>query len=145
MIGFDLVVFGEAVVMIEPGKGTLDDPALGQNAKSRAQFWHDLQSCALSAESFSRPTHQGPGITSIGKNHPQPAKPAGFVDDHFGPVAILDIGRLNHSHQNQSEGVDQEVALAPRHLLASIVATFSGLVSHLNRLRVKDGRRGGLF
>ncbi len=38
-----------------------------------------------------------------------------------------------------------KVSLATYHLLASIVAAFSGLVGHFNRLRVEDARSGGFF
>ena len=34
---------------------------------------------------------------------------------------------------------------SPLHLLSSIKAAFSGLVSHFNALRVEDGRAGGFF
>jgi len=96
-------------------------------------------------ESFAHPVHQSSRITPVGKDHPQPTKEAGFVDDLFGSITILDVSRGNDHDQNQSESVDQEVAFSTRHLLASIVAAFSGLISHLNRLRVEDGRGRGFF
>jgi hypothetical protein len=52
---------------------------------------------------------------------------------------------VDHRHQDQAPGVDKKMALSPLYLLASIKATFSGLVSHFNRLRVEDGGAGGFF
>lgn len=49
-----------------------------------------------------------------GKQSPRPA------EQFDGTVAILDVGGMDRHAQQQAERVDQDVALAPRDLLARI-------------------------
>ena len=52
---------------------------------------------------------------------------------------------MNHGHQDQAKGINKKVAFSSLHLLSSIKAAFSGLVSHFNALSVEDGRARGFF
>jgi hypothetical protein len=60
-------------------------------------------------------------------------------------LTILNGCRVNHGHQDQAKGIDKKVAFSPLHLISSIKAAFSGLVSHFNALSVEDGRARGFF
>ena len=46
-----------------------------------------------------------------------------LLNDQSAAVAVLDIGWMNDQRHDQPERVDEDVALAPRYLLARVVAT----------------------
>jgi hypothetical protein len=48
--------------------------------------------------------------------------PARLAQQWFGSVAILDVGRVDHHAQQQTQRIRQDVALAAKGLLARIVA-----------------------
>jgi hypothetical protein len=96
-------------------------------------------------EELAHPTNQLAAVGGISEDHAQPTEASSFLDHQLGSLAILNGCRVDHSHEDQAQGVNQQVAFSPLYLLSSIKATFSGLVSHFNRLRVEDGRAGGFF
>ncbi len=63
-------------------------------------------------------------ITGIGEDayNEREQSPRVLVEDEGGPVAILDIGRMNRSAQQQAERIYENVALLALDLLSRIVA-----------------------
>jgi hypothetical protein len=49
-------------------------------------------------------------------------KPTGLAQQLAGAIAILDVAGMDHDAQQEAEGVDEDVALAARDLLARIEA-----------------------
>lgn len=108
-------------MVADPADRALDDPPLWQ---------HDEAVLVASSDDLRLPW---PGARHGGR-HLRPLI-AGIPDDpfkewklaarlaqqRFGPVAVLDIGWVDHYAQQQPERVCQDVALAAKGLLASIV------------------------
>ena len=136
MFGFDFVVLGESTVVSKPRESSLDDPALSQKAKALPEPWNDRKTGALAPEEFAHSSHELTAIGGVRKDHAQPTEPSSFLDHELSSVAILNGCRVDHHHQDQAQGVNQKVAFSSLHLLSSIKAAFSGLISHFNRLRV---------
>jgi hypothetical protein len=42
--------------------------------------------------------------------------------DRFGPIAVLDAGRMYHHNEEQPQDIDDEVALATADALAAVIA-----------------------
>lgn len=56
-----------------------------------------------------------------GFDQPQPGKaPTQPATDQRQAITILDVGGMDHQHQQQAQRVDQNVPLAPIHLLAGV-------------------------
>ena len=117
------VVLGEAAAAADPGDGALDDPA------SR----DDLEALGLrgTLDHLDLPRGAGHGpvqlLTAIGavgedrlKEGEQPARPP--VQDQRSAVAVLDIGRMHDRVEDQTEGVDEQMALLALDLLARVIA-----------------------
>jgi len=145
VLGLDFIILSQTTKMDQPGEGALHNPTFGKDVEAGLVSGNDFQPGSLAAKKIAHPSHQLAGISAVGKDDAQPAKDQGFFQNHSRPVAILDPCAMNDGHKNQAKGVHQKVALAAYHLLASIVAAFSRLVSHFNRLRVEDARSRGFF
>lgn len=112
----------QAPVAAEPGKRALDKPALGLNDK------------AMKIAAFDDLDHPGPGlghgcgraftrVAAVGEDPLYEGKQAPrLAQEQERPVAILDVGRMHDDVQQETERVDEDMALAARRLLARIVA-----------------------
>jgi len=118
-----LEVARQAPIVTDPGEGSLDDPAFGQDDEAM-QFvaLDDLQRPGAS------PGDGGSGLGSlvagIGEDafdeREQTARAP--VEDEQGTIAILHVGRMNDDVQQEAERVDENMPLAARDLLARIEA-----------------------
>jgi len=115
------VIFAQAAVAIEPAEGSLDDPALGRNVKALLGLIA-LDDVHLPAGKLLDPLDKLPGIAGISPDFLQPSTgQANFLNHLLSSVAILLIGPMNHQADDQSERVDERVALAPFDLLACVI------------------------
>src|SRR2546428_3964498 len=131
--------------LVKPSEGALDDPSFRQNLEAfgSAVSTHDLQPQLTEGAQLLDPLHQSSQVAAVGPDDLQsPIHGYQEVDEALGGVAVLHGGGSDHNPQNQSQAVDGHVALAPRHLLARVVAAFSCLFGDLDRLAVND-RCGG--
>ena len=121
-LGQRFVVLRQSAVLAEPGKGALDDPSFGQHNELVQQgTLDDLDKTSVPA---TRPVHELPGIAAIGEDPLQtPETRSQLADQQFSAVAVLNIGRVHHERDDQAEGVDNQVTLAPRDFLARVVPT----------------------
>ena len=137
-----LVVLAQPTVAAEPSKGSLDDPALGQNLKAChiVAAFDDLQDPVAQ---FLRPIDQFPGVPAVGPNQLEAAElPDQFSQHQFGPVAVLDMGGMHDHGQEQAHGVYDDVSLAPVDLLAGIVAArppFSAVLTDWLSMMAAEG------
>lgn len=145
VLGLDFIILSQTPEMNQPREGTLDNPAFGEDMEAGFVSGNDFQPGSLAAKKVAHPGHQLAGISTVGKDHAQPAKDQGFFQNQSCPVAILDPCAMNDGNKDQAKSIYQKVALAAYHLLACIIAAFSGLISHFNRLRVEDARSRGFF
>ena len=142
---FDFIVFGKPAICPQPCKSSFDNPSLSKNTEAASKPRNNLQVCSLSPEGLANPLNQCTRVTSVSINQTQPPKPFCFLQDQLSTIPILDVRRVDDNRQNHSKSVDQKMSFSPNHLLSSIVAAFSGLLSHFNALRVDDGRCRSFF
>ena len=113
----------QAAIVTDPGQGSLDDPALGQDDKF-VQFvaLDDLDHPTASAGGGLR--DPWPLITGIGEDALNEGKEAAraAIENQANPVAVLKVGGMNDDIQQEAERVDEDVTLAPGDLLAGIKA-----------------------
>lgn len=120
--GVALIVARQTAVAADPGEGALDDPALGQDDEAvRLAALDDLQRPA--AGLGDNPGHLRPLIAGVGEDALDEGEQAPRrLQQIAGAVAILHVAGMDSHAQEQAERVDENVALAPRDLLARIVA-----------------------
>ena len=117
-----LVVLAEPSASAEPGQRPFNHPSARQHLELVAvrSPAHHLQQPSSSLPS---PRHQPTGIGRIRPDDLEPGEPAQQLGQHQpGPVPVLDVGGVNHHGQEQPGGVHYDVALAPGHLFAGVVA-----------------------
>jgi hypothetical protein len=120
--GVALEVSGEAAVAADPGKGALDDPALGQDDEAMGiAALDDLQ--LPRAGLGDDLGHLWPLVAGIGedafdegKGSPRPAQQVART------VAVLHAGRMDRDAQQEAQRIDQDMALAAGDFLARIKA-----------------------
>src|SRR5438105_13237922 len=119
--GVALEIACQAAIAADPSQGSLDDPAPGQDDEF-VQFvaLDDLQHPTTGAGSGSRGACSL--ITGIGEDALDEREEAAgaSIENQARPVAILNIGGMNDNVQQETERVDQDMALAPGDLLARI-------------------------
>ena len=139
-----LEILGQPSVAAEPSEGPLDQPALGQDGKAAGAglALDDLEPQTL----LCCGTGSGlPLVAAIGEDQAEPGEaPAQPAADQRQPIAILDVGGVDDDHQQQAQGVDQNVALAAVDLLAGVIASGPAGFGGPHALAVDDasGRRG---
>jgi hypothetical protein len=117
------VVFAQAARAAQPTEGPLHDPPLRQ---------HDEALLPRSArDDLDRPVPEPScpldelaPVRRVRPDLDQPRETAVQPAQHeFRPLAILDMGRMHHRHQQQPQRIDQDVPLASVYLLAGIVTS----------------------
>ena len=141
-----LEVFRQAAVSIEPRQCAFDNPATGKHRKTR-----DI---GAALDDFDRPVAKlgdravepVASIGAVGKQMAQPGKQVvDGANDKRGTIAILHIGGVDFSADQQAQRVGDDLALATFDLLAGIIATRTAALGGLDRLAVDDPRRGAGF
>jgi len=117
-----LVVACQPTTTADPGQRPLDDPA----------FWkHDEPVPVAAADDLEFPRagagdgglHLLPLIARIADDALKEREaPSSLAEQRLGAVPVLYAGGMDVHGQQQAEGVGQNVALAAKHLLASVVA-----------------------
>lgn len=143
--GMVLVIFTQASIVPEPGKGAFYNPAFGQDFECRraVPFLDDVDDpSVLLMHPFDKPSF----INSIGPDTADPVqRPAGDFPQHPPcPIAVLHIGGMHHHGPDQSEGVDEQVSFPSLYAFACIVAArppfcvvFTDWLSRINALGVQ--------
>lgn len=118
--GERFVVLGQSPILAQPSEGALHDPPLRQYfERMRFRPLHDLNDPPVPAD---RPVDESSGVTAVGPDHAQatPTRTQLF-DEPLAAVAILNVGRMDHQSDDQAEGVDDDMALAPKRFLTRVV------------------------
>src|SRR6184192_899279 len=119
--GVSLEIARQAAIAADPGQGSFDDPSLGQDDEF-VQFvaLDDLKHPTTSAGSRSRGARSL--IAGIGEDALDEGKEAAgaSIENQPRPIAVLNVGGMYDDVQQESERVDQDMALAPGDLLARI-------------------------
>src|SRR5881394_1487338 len=105
MIQTNLIVATEAPRFVKPAKGSLDDPALGQDLEALGVVTasHNLQlEFAVGAKLFD-PVHQPPQVAAIGPDDLNAVIHREHeLDETLGRVAVLHGSRGDGDSQNHS-------------------------------------------
>ena len=113
-----LEIAGETAIAANPGEGALDNPAFGQ---------HDEAMGVTTLYDLDRPGSRGGGertqfrplVATISKDAFDKRKASSRLAQHrSGTIAILHAGRMHRHAQQQAEGIDENMPLAPGDLLA---------------------------
>ena len=120
--GVTLEVAGQAAVAADPGKGALDDPALGQDDEAMGIAALDdfqLPGAGLGDDLG----HLWPLVGGIGKDafDKREGSP-GRAQQVACTIAVLHVGRVDGDAQQEAQRIDQDVALAAGDFLARIKA-----------------------
>ena len=120
--GITLEVAGEAPVAADPGERSLHDPAFRQGHEAvRVGALNDTQLPAAGRGDGRR--HPRPLVAAVGEDGlDEGERTARGSKQLAGAVAILHVGGMDDDAQQQAECIDEDVALAPRDLLARIEA-----------------------
>jgi hypothetical protein len=139
--GFE--VLAEATVAIEPSESALDHPAPRQD--------HEAGRAVAAADDLDLPAADpvegalqlGAAVAAVGKDVTEPGiEIAGGSQDQRRAVAIVDVRLMNHRRDRQAESISEQVALAPRDLLAGVIPTRTAGLSRLDGLAVEDPGTG---
>ena len=120
--GVTLEVAGQAAVAADPGKGTLDDPSLGQDDKAMGiAALDDLQGPGSGFGDDLRHFWSlipGVGKDAFDKREGSPRRAQKLART----IAILHVGGVDRDVQQEAQRIDQDVALAAGDFLARIEA-----------------------
>lgn len=120
-----LVVLAQSTVAPQPPEGALDDPPARQELEALQVVGtlDDLQPQLGAATERGHPREQRSSVRRVGPDeaHPGEEGVGEPLKHELGAVAILDVRRVDDDSDQQPEGVDQDVTLAPVDLFARIV------------------------
>jgi hypothetical protein len=117
-----LVVFAQPTVFAEPAEGSFDNPTFRQNNEAvdvtALDNLHEPPECSLS------PVNESAGVTAIRPDSSKPSpSTAQLLQNQSCAIPILDVSRMYNHHQNQAEGIHENVPFTPRNLLSCVVAS----------------------
>lgn len=117
-----LEVAGQSAVAADPGKGALDDPALGQDDKAMGiAALDDLQGPGTGLGGDLG--HLWPLVAGVGEDAFDERKGSPRGAQHVArAIAILHVGGVDGDAQQEAQRIDQDVALAAGDFLARIKA-----------------------
>jgi hypothetical protein len=118
-----LEITRQAAIAANPGQGSFDDPALGQDDELvQLVALDDLKHPTAGAGSGLRGAWSL--IAGIGEDPLNEGEKAARapIENQPRPVAVLNIAGMDDDVQQKAKRIDQDVALAPGDLLARIVA-----------------------
>ena len=119
-----LEIAREATAAADPSQRAFDDPSFGQDFETDGSIGPLDDVDDPGASERCRGCGFRTLVAAIGEDALDEWKqPAGALVQHQrNAVAVLNVGGMNDNAQEQAERVDQDVALATRDLLASIIA-----------------------
>ena len=101
---------------------SLDDPPPLQHAKALGvpgtfdDHQRPLQLCR-------HPRYELANVPSVSPDELQSRKAGHECPEHlFGPITVLDAGRMDHHDEQETEDIDDDVALATTYALATVIA-----------------------
>ena len=122
-VRISLEITRQAAIAANPGQGSFDDPALGQdNELVQLVALDDRKHPTAGAGSGLRGAWAL--IAGIGEDALDEGEEAAgaSIEDQSRPVAVLNIAGMDDDVQQKAKRIDEDVALAPGDLLARIVA-----------------------
>jgi len=148
--GIGFVVAGESAGLHEPAEGAFDDPAFGLDDEAFGRgvgAFDDVQpQCGMRGVRAQILGEGAAGVARVGPELFEPRLDAQHGREHLqGSGAIGDLSPGDADAKDQSQGIYHQMPFSPSDLLSRIVASHSGVVSHLNTLRVEDRSARGFF
>ena len=125
-----LVILAVSAVSSQPREGSFHDPPFGQDLEPRriGVAFDDLQTPA--APQIHNPVQQWSSVAALGPKQLQPTPTlTHLLQYQSGPVAVLNMGRVNHDHQDQPQCINDDVPLTSVDFLTRVVAATGPLFS----------------
>ncbi len=141
--GLPFVIATESAIPTQPTESPLHDPASGQSFEGvKFGALHDFDGAA---PQLARARQQRSGVATIGPDMLDAAASPLAEEvrpQSLGLIPVLNVRRQDHSPENQTKGVDQEVAFTSVDFLARIVTSLGAGLATRDALAVDDRRAG---
>jgi len=144
-----LIVLAVPPVSPKPAERPLDNPTLGQHHKpfDPCRSQHSLQQPSEGVfDTFGQVIS---AVCAVGEDHFQPMEPffesAENSQDQHRSILVLNIGRMDDERQDQTQRIDNDMALTSVDLLSGIVTSLAADLGRLDRLTVDNRRARGLL
>jgi len=111
----------QAAIAADPGQGSFDDPALGQDDELvQIVALDDLEHPTAGAGSGLRGAWSLIAASAKIRSMKGKRQRCASIENQPRPVAVLNVGGMDDDVQQKAERIDKDVALAPGDLLARI-------------------------
>ena len=144
--GLSFIVTIESAIASQPTKGAFDNPAAGQHLEGmKVGTLDDLDGAAPQS---AGPIQECSGVAAIGPDVSD-SPGHGLTEEGgqqlFGAIPILNMGGQDGHHEQQADGIDQDMAFASVDFLAGVVTPLVASLGAFDALAVDDGRAGVAF
>lgn len=119
------IVLAETTMASEPPESTLNDPTPRKDLEAFdvVGSFDNLHVEPIALTQAADPLQELASVSTVCPDEPQPQERVPDQgQDKLGPVAVLNVGRMNDRDQHEPEDIYQQMALTPIDLLARIVA-----------------------
>ena len=109
----------------QPAEGSLHNPAAWKHIETLnlVGSLYNLQLERVAGAQLGNPLNKFPGISPISPNELDAPKAVAYpVEQQFGAIPVLNIGRMDDNRYNQPQRVYQQVAFAAVDFLAGIIS-----------------------
>ena len=144
-VGTVLIVFAQPSVLPKPAERPFHNPPFGQDDEAFGLIGalDDFQTHLPVAAQQRYPGLQAAGVRAIGPDTAQAGKlMPQDAQQLLGSITILHVGGGHHHSNAQSQGVHEDMALAPVDLLGAIEPVGTTPISCFDGLRVDNARTG---
>ena len=116
-----LIIFAQSTIFAQPRKGPFNNPPTGQHRKTD-DIITSLNNLQYPVAHRGTPVNQLAGVPTVRPDQRQPRKQTSqFFQNQHRPVTILDIGRVNHHGQYQTQRIYHQMAFSTGYLLAGVI------------------------
>ncbi len=118
------IVLAQDSVAIEPAEGSLNLPSL-QDGRKAWPVINPAPDFEIPRAMLVHPGDQGSTIGLVGPDFAQGWNLAQGLGEHLTSCSTIRTrGAVHQEHQNQAEGIDQQVALASGHLFPTVIPSY---------------------
>ena len=137
-----LIIFAQSTIFAQPRKCSLYNPATRQHCKANGIIT-TLNNLQYPLANRGTPVYQFAGITTVCPNQRQPRKQSSqFFQNQHSSVTVLNIRRMYHHCQHQTQRIYHQMAFSTRYFLSGIIATlppFSAVLTDWLSITAAEG------
>lgn len=118
------IVFAQPPILAKPRKRPLNNPTPRKHNKT-VDIITSLNNLHYPLAGRGTPVNQLASVTTVCPNQRQPRKQIPqFFQNQFGPVTILNTGRMYDYCKHQTERIYDQMPFSPAYFLAGVITTF---------------------